>query len=123
MRSCRQWVSASDAHAVAAEAALQLRVMSFNILSDSIRQTTAFLYRNVHDHRDTWSHRKPRIIAEVQTYSPHIIGMQEVERESGLLQDMQALGYAHVFASRSGLKPDGCAVFWCALILSSMDSA
>lgn len=35
------------------------------------------------------------------------------------MQDMDALGYTGVFLGRTGGKPDGCAVFWCAIVLPS----
>ena len=92
----------------------RLRVMSFNVLSETIRLQTAFLFSNVHDPRAAWPQRRPRVVAEVRAHGADVVGMQEVEPESGLLQDMQAIGYENAFVGRTGGKPDGCAMFWCA---------
>lgn len=98
----------------APQPALRLRIMSYNVLSEVIRNQTPFLYRNVRDPACQWHNRMALILAEVAHYDADVVAMQEVQESSGLLARMRRLGYAYRFLARSGAKPDGCALFWCA---------
>jgi hypothetical protein len=111
----RQWVCPLQPPATTAPPALQLRIMSYNVLSETIRNQTAYLYKNVHDPICRWRHRMGLILAEVKHYGADVVSMQEVQEDSALPQRMWQLGYAHSFVGRTGGKPDGCALFWCAL--------
>lgn len=111
----RKWVFLTQPPSAGAPPALQLRIMTYNILSETIRKQTAYLYQNVHDPICGWRHRMGSILAEVEHYKADVVSMQEVQEDSALPQRMWLLGYAHAYIGRTGDKPDGCALFWCAL--------
>jgi mRNA deadenylase 3'-5' endonuclease subunit Ccr4 len=55
---------------------MPLRVLSYNILSDTICRETAFLFKNVKDPVCSWPRRMDLILKEVSHYQADIIGMQ-----------------------------------------------
>ena len=70
----RKWVAppdtTPDAHGV------RLRFMSYNILSEDIRRSTSFLYRDVRDPACCWPHRRQLISREVAHYGADVVSMQ-----------------------------------------------
>ena len=116
-RPAREWVNAAPepptSPPLPSTPSLQLRILSYNILSESIRKQTPFLYRNMHDPSVQWRSRLALVLAEVEHYGADIVAMQEVQKGNGLIQEMGRRGYMHTFTGRTGGKPDGCALFWC----------
>jgi hypothetical protein len=75
-RFVRQWVPAPTKIPKGVASGMRLRVLSYNILSDTIRQETAFLFRDVNDPACSWPRRMDLILREIAHYEADIIGMQ-----------------------------------------------
>ena len=62
-----------------------------------------------------WESRFPRVMAEILSYRPQVVCLQEVQAdhyESHFLPEMQKAGYAGVYKKRTHEKEDGCAIFY-----------
>ena len=80
--------------------ALDLTVMSYNVLSDLLMKRHKNLYPNSKEEDLAWDTRWKRIVQEVQTYNPDIFCLQEVQVdhwESHFVPSLTRLGYSGVY--------------------------
>eukprot|EP00878_Enallax_costatus_P038967 GHUV01044471.1.p1 GENE.GHUV01044471.1~~GHUV01044471.1.p1 ORF type:complete len:279 (+),score=66.96 GHUV01044471.1:521-1357(+) len=77
----------------------QVRVLTYNILADKYKRFHPYCPPEYLD----WSYRYPRILQELQSYSPDILCLQEVEQtvyDSHLQPWMQQQGYCSLYQPR-----------------------
>ena len=75
------------------------RIMTYNILTDRIAMSTRHNYCKMEYRK--WFYRFPRLLAQIQAYEPHIIGLQETtptSYEHSLRNSF--IGYESIHASR-----------------------
>ncbi|KAK1795772.1 hypothetical protein P4O66_008838 [Electrophorus voltai] len=88
-------------------------VMSYNILSQELLLSNAYLYKHCNPLILSWGHRFTKIIKELEQHSADIMCLQEVQEDHYLKQikpSLESLGYHCEYKRRTGRKPDGCAV-------------
>ncbi|KAI4889813.1 hypothetical protein NFI96_032464 [Prochilodus magdalenae] len=88
-------------------------VMSYNILSQELLLSNAYLYKHCNPHVLEWRHRFTNIIKELEQHSADIMCLQEVQEDHYQRQikpTLESLGYHCEYKRRTGRKPDGCAV-------------
>eukprot|EP00117_Sycon_ciliatum_P012018 scpid51370/ scgid13248/ Protein angel homolog 2 len=93
----------------------QFSVVSYNILSDNLREQHPDLYEECNEKFVTWEHRGPQLIREVVSYDADVICMQEVEKghfDATLVPGFEQHGFKGFHVARNGDHPDGCATFY-----------
>lgn len=95
---------------------IEFTIMSYNILSDDLLFQNAYLYVGCDSSVLKWQYRFERLVNEVSQHAPAILCIQEVDKlhKGSFFSVMGQLGYHGFFCGRTGSKPDGCALFWCA---------
>ncbi|KDD76993.1 hypothetical protein H632_c46p4, partial [Helicosporidium sp. ATCC 50920] len=90
-----------------------LRVVSYNILADSLAQEHAHkLYRSQLPGVLSWPRRRRSLVGELRDLDADVICLQEVEHFAQLRHDLRALGYQGQYLQRTGGRVDGLATFW-----------
>uniref|UniRef100_A0A8B9JX30 Angel homolog 2 (Drosophila) n=1 Tax=Astyanax mexicanus TaxID=7994 RepID=A0A8B9JX30_ASTMX len=92
--------------------------MSYNILSQELLLSNAYLYKHCNPRILEWRHRFTNIIKELCYTCYHydvdiIMCLQEVQEDHYQKQikpTLESLGYHCEYKRRTGRKPDGCAV-------------
>ncbi|KAJ3271415.1 hypothetical protein HDU76_011039, partial [Blyttiomyces sp. JEL0837] len=96
---------------------LEVSVMSFNVLADSLAQRNPHLYKFCRGHGTlAWESRGPRIIDEILKWNSDVVCLQEVDHwafsEISLMLAQRG-GYQGHYLRRIGPQlNDGCAMFW-----------
>ncbi|XP_019727017.1 protein angel homolog 2 isoform X2 [Hippocampus comes] len=93
--------------------ALDLSVMSYNILSQELLRANGYLYTHCPPAALRWSHRLRNLLAELRHYDADVLCLQEVQEdhfENQIRPALHAQGYECVYKKRTGKKPDGCVV-------------
>ncbi|XP_066533071.1 protein angel homolog 2 isoform X2 [Hoplias malabaricus] len=113
----RHWEDLSVPHGCAAgslhKQTFDFTVMSYNILSQELLLSNAYLYKHCNPHVLEWGHRFPNIIKELELHNTDIMCLQEVQEDHYHRQikpRLESQGYHCEFKRRTGRKPDGCAV-------------
>lgn len=96
----REWVSVNPD---------PFTVMSFNVLAES--HANAFC-KVVNPEYLTPEYRTPRILAEIERFSPDVICLQEVERFEVFNEALVKLGYKNGLFRMKRDSSDGCALFY-----------
>lgn len=106
----RVWLPAPDLQASTQET---FTFVSFKVLaSANAFKHRGQLYAHVPGQILDWKSRRRKILSELELCSPDIICLQEVDRFSDLRSDLALKGYVGLYKVRSGVSPDGCALFW-----------
>lgn len=90
-------------------------LVSYNILSQSLLNDHLYLYTGCNSKDLEWPRRGHRIVSELISNQADIICLQEVECEhlQSLFQPKLAgYGYECLYKKKTGLKVDGCAIFY-----------
>ncbi|KAM8945418.1 protein angel homolog 2 [Pelodytes ibericus] len=88
-------------------------VLSYNILSQELLEDNSHLYSHCRRPVLFWSYRLPNILKELEMMNADILCLQEVQEDHYKAQIkpwLEALGYHCEYKSRTGRKPDGCAI-------------
>ncbi|XP_053568446.1 protein angel homolog 2 [Bombina bombina] len=88
-------------------------VMSYNILSQDLLEDNFYLYSHCRRPLLFWSYRLPNILKELKEMGADILCLQEVQEDHYRTQikpSLEALGYHCEYKTRTGTKPDGCAI-------------
>ncbi|XP_053316791.1 protein angel homolog 2 [Spea bombifrons] len=88
-------------------------VLSYNILSQDLLEDNAHLYSHCRRPLLFWSYRLPNILNEIEEMDADILCLQEVQEDHYRTQikpSLEALGYHCEYKTRTGSKPDGCAI-------------
>ncbi|KAM4692780.1 protein angel homolog 2 [Discoglossus pictus] len=96
-----------------APANFDFTVMSYNILSQHLLEDNSHLYSHCRRPLLFWSFRLPNILKELEQMGADILCLQEVQEDHYRTQikpSLEALGYHCEYKSRTGTKPDGCAI-------------
>lgn len=94
---------------------LLFKVCSYNVLCQETMQTTEYLYSSNAPEWLEWDHRWSRLKRQFSEVSADLFCLQEVNAElfvSHFRPFFASLGFDSAFKKRTGLKPDGCAIFW-----------
>ncbi|XP_063775131.1 protein angel homolog 2 isoform X2 [Pseudophryne corroboree] len=95
------------------ESKFDFTVMSYNILSQDLLEDNCSLYSHCRRPYLFWNYRLPNILHELQEMNADILCLQEVQEnhyQEQIKPSLEALGYCCVYKSRTGNKPDGCAI-------------
>lgn len=93
----------------------KFKLVSYNILSQTLLNEHNFLYSNCNPRDLEWPRRGHRIVNELLDDKADIICLQEVELEhlhSLYGPRLAKSGYECLYKKRSGCKIDGCAIFY-----------
>ncbi|XP_063299913.1 protein angel homolog 2 isoform X2 [Pelobates fuscus] len=88
-------------------------VLSYNILSQDLLEDNSHLYSHCRRPVLFWSYRLPNILKELREMDADILCLQEVQENHYRTQikpSLEALGYHCEYKTRTGSKPDGCAI-------------
>ncbi|CAG9771078.1 unnamed protein product [Ceutorhynchus assimilis] len=104
----------------------EFSVMSFNVLAQDLLEQHPYLYNKHNNAALEWQERWKRIHEEISNHRPNIVCLQEVQ-ESHLneyfLKQLELLGYVGIYKKRTGLRCDGCAIFYKIDSISLLDYA
>jgi len=90
-----------------------IRVISYNILAESLALRHHSLYSHTYPQDLSWDNRIKRLIPQLQELNADFYCLQEVDNFSRLENDLGYIGYKGCFKKRTSAKnQDGCAVFW-----------
>lgn len=108
----RSWVRATDSD----PSSVGFTMMSYNILSDSLLFQNFYLYSGCNSTILKWQYRFDLLCTEISVHDPSILCVQEVDKAhwESFAERLGAMGFQGYFCGRTGSKPDGCALFWCA---------
>lgn len=90
-------------------------LLSYNVLAQGLLEDNRYLYRNVRPKFLDWRYRKDNLLYELLYLGGDILCLQEVERihyEDFFQPNLGQCGYAGVYKQRTGIKSDGCAIFF-----------
>ncbi|KAG8443748.1 hypothetical protein GDO86_009067 [Hymenochirus boettgeri] len=88
-------------------------VLSYNILSQDLLEDNSHLYSHCRRPILIWSYRLPNILKELADMNADILCLQEVQEDHYKTQikpSLESLGYICEYKTRTGSKPDGCAI-------------
>ncbi|CAH1390266.1 unnamed protein product [Nezara viridula] len=91
-----------------------LKVMSYNVLSQTLLEQHHYLYEKQSSKILNWSYRSKLILAEILTVNPDVLCLQEVEGNHipTFYKTLERYGYQGVTKMKTGYKPDGLAIFF-----------
>ncbi|KAK7601615.1 hypothetical protein V9T40_009056 [Parthenolecanium corni] len=91
-----------------------IKVVSYNILAQSLLHAHPELYSECNKDYLTWSYRSFLLINELNRFNADILCLQEVEADQLEFFNTQLgeFGYKGVFKKRTNEKDDGCAIFY-----------
>uniref|UniRef100_A0A8C5PCK7 Angel homolog 2 n=1 Tax=Leptobrachium leishanense TaxID=445787 RepID=A0A8C5PCK7_9ANUR len=98
---------------VQSPAKFDFTVLSYNILSQDLLEDNSQLYNHCRRNVLFWSYRLPNILKEIKEMNADILCLQEVQEDhykNQIKPSLEAFGYHCEFKSRTGSKPDGCAI-------------
>ncbi|XP_031339569.1 protein angel isoform X2 [Photinus pyralis] len=90
------------------------KVMSYNVLAQELLESHPFLYTYHNPNALKWDQRWYSILGEIKFHNADIMCLQEVQ-VSHLQQytkDLGALGYKGIYKQRTGIRRDGCAIYY-----------
>uniref|UniRef100_S4RLU3 Angel homolog 2 (Drosophila) n=1 Tax=Petromyzon marinus TaxID=7757 RepID=S4RLU3_PETMA len=88
-------------------------VMTYNILSQTLLEDNAYLYRHCNRSVLEWAYRFPNLIQEIERFNADVLCLQEVQKDHYIDQlkpHLIKLGYSCHYKMRTGDKNDGCAI-------------
>ncbi|NP_001090474.1 angel homolog 2 L homeolog [Xenopus laevis] len=88
-------------------------VLSYNILSQDLLEDNSHLYGHCRRPLLSWSFRLPNILKELEDMNADILCLQEVQEnhyQTQIKPSLESLGYHCEYKTRTGNKPDGCAI-------------
>ncbi|KAM5165537.1 protein angel homolog 2 isoform 2-T3 [Mantella aurantiaca] len=88
-------------------------VVSYNILSQDLLEDNSSLYSHCRRPYLFWNYRLPNILRELEEMNADILCLQEVQEnhyQEQIKPSLEARGYLCEYKSRTGAKPDGCAI-------------
>ena len=107
----RKWIETTNTTVDQESNSASISLLSYNILCQMYARTSNF--PSVPYQCLEWKYRKERIMKEIVSYKADILCIQEMDRyEKYWRETFEKCGYASIYKQRTGLKPDGCAVFW-----------
>ncbi|XP_044749357.1 protein angel homolog 2-like isoform X2 [Coccinella septempunctata] len=110
----RRWESLSS-HNKGGNKKFVFTLMSYNVLAQDLVQNHEYLYREHNKQALQWEVRWLNILKEIGDANPDIICFQEVQ-ESHITNYFSVLekklGYKSIFKKRTGIRTDGCAIFY-----------
>lgn len=103
---------------------ITLKVMSYNVLSQSLLELHHYLYEKQSPKMLSWSYRSQLILAEILTVNPDVLCLQEVEGNHipTFYKRLERYGYQGVTKMKTGYKPDGLAIFFKAPLIKLIES-
>lgn len=91
----------------------KLRIMSYNILADTLAYEHAKeLYKSSPHHCLKWRHRCQMLLREVEHFNPDVVCLQEVDCFGDIDRSLEKLGYSGKWTKRTGDRKDGLATFY-----------
>nr|XP_056708684.1 protein angel homolog 2 [Euleptes europaea]XP_056708686.1 protein angel homolog 2 [Euleptes europaea] len=88
-------------------------VMSYNILSQDLLEDNSHLYKHCSYQILSWNYRFPNILSDIKQLDADVLCLQEVQEDqygTEIKPSLEALGYHCEYKTRTGRKPDGCAI-------------
>jgi len=100
-----------------------IRVVSYNILAETLALRHGALYGHTDPAQLTWKARLPQLLGQLQDTQADFFCLQEVDNFPQLQQSLGSLGYKGDFKKRTSEKnTDGCAIFWNSARFSHLES-
>ncbi|KAF4092218.1 hypothetical protein AMELA_G00018290 [Ameiurus melas] len=109
----RQWEELTESCASTSVGPFEFSVMSYNILSQELLLSNAYLYKHCNPHVLEWRHRFTNLLDELEQHAADIMCLQEVQEDHYRKQikpSLEHLGYHCEYKRRTGRKLDGCMV-------------
>ncbi|XP_032818945.1 protein angel homolog 2 [Petromyzon marinus] len=114
---CRWWKGmedrSSNADVLGLRNQMAFSVMTYNILSQTLLEDNAYLYRHCNRSVLEWAYRFPNLIQEIERFNADVLCLQEVQKDHYIDQlkpHLIKLGYSCHYKMRTGDKNDGCAI-------------
>lgn len=92
---------------------MAFKIMSYNILADFLAwDHVNELYSSMPRHALEWRYRRKLLLKEICHHMPHILCLQEVDRNKDIEKRLGKLGYTGSWCKRTGDRRDRLATFW-----------
>jgi len=100
-----------------------IRVVSYNILAETLALRHNALYGHTDPVQLKWESRLPQLLSQLRETQADFFCLQEVDNFSQLQHTLAPLGYKGDFKKRTSDKnSDGCAIFWNSSRFSHLES-
>ncbi|CAH2103446.1 unnamed protein product [Euphydryas editha] len=92
----------------------RFKVLSYNVLAQYLLECHPYLYTECSPQNLKWNIRAARIYDEIQSISPDIFCLQEVQVShlKSFYAKFENLGYFSIFKQKTGHRQDGCAIYF-----------
>lgn len=89
-------------------------IMSYNVLAQELLEEHPFLYTYHNPNALKWDQRWYSILEEIKFHKAEILCLQEVQAShlDQYNEDLGKLGYKGVYKQRTGIRGDGCAIYY-----------
>ncbi|CAG5119313.1 unnamed protein product, partial [Candidula unifasciata] len=94
---------------------MEIKVMSYNILSQDLMNKHMYLYSKCRNQDLKWDNRGAALLTQIIAHGADIVCLQEVEKDHWLQDIRDTLaeqGYAGVYKKQSGDNTHGCAILF-----------
>lgn len=93
---------------------LTFRILSYNILAQILLDNHSYLYESCSKSDLIWNTRFLLISNEISMLKPDVICLQELQSSHVNLfnSHLQKFGYKYIYKQRTGIRRDGCAIFY-----------
>ncbi|XP_050300747.1 protein angel isoform X2 [Anthonomus grandis grandis] len=89
-------------------------LMSYNMLAQKLLEDHEYLYKKHNRNCKKWETRWLNLFNEIKTLNPDILCLQEVQQShlNTHYRKMGEIGYKELYKKRTGVRCDGCAVYY-----------
>ncbi|XP_063372704.1 protein angel isoform X3 [Cydia amplana] len=93
---------------------LRFRVLSYNVLAQYLLECHPYLYTECKSQNLKWKVRAARLYDEILKLSPDILCLQEVQAShlNSFYSNFEKIGYSGIFKRKTGVRHDGCAIYF-----------
>ncbi|KAF2884054.1 hypothetical protein ILUMI_22119 [Ignelater luminosus] len=98
-------------------------LMSYNVLAQELLTEHSYLYRGHHPKALLWEQRWTNLLAEIKQHNADILCLQEVQAShlENYYNELRKLGYDGLFKQRTGIRTDGCAIYYKSSLLNLVE--
>ncbi|XP_077297145.1 protein angel [Arctopsyche grandis] len=114
-KEIRHWENIKKSNSIPSNSnGLTFRILSYNILAQILLDNHSYLYESCSESDLIWNTRFLRISNEIAMLKPDVICLQELQSSHVDLFNLhlQKFGYRYIYKQRTGIRQDGCAIFY-----------
>ncbi|XP_066250086.1 protein angel isoform X1 [Euwallacea similis] len=112
--SKRYWQEVNRQKKNSAKHSFEFLLMSYNVLAQDLLDEHPYLYRFHNPKALNWELRWKNLFNEIKTMRPDVLCLQEVQHShlKSYFSKLETLGYEGLYKKRTGIRCDGCAIYY-----------